>query len=124
MCHAGDTSQNLLWRLKNGEAPEGLSPDAVVILVGTNDLAKSFITKVSPVSQLSLAVRYAHAGFRFCTSRQAWLDNITFIHFHRSTSSRVQDSTGIFKSWSTLFIALYVSMPILQEILPSRSFML
>ena len=53
MPHAGDTSQNLLWRLKNGEAPEGLSPDAVVILVGTNDLSKSFITKVSLLSVLN-----------------------------------------------------------------------
>ena len=44
---AGDTSQNLLWRLKNGEAPEGLAPQAVVILIGTNDLSKSFGNKVS-----------------------------------------------------------------------------
>ncbi|KAK9861265.1 hypothetical protein WJX84_008063 [Apatococcus fuscideae] len=43
---SGDTSQNLLWRLKNGEAPEGLAPQAVVILIGTNDLSKSFGNKL------------------------------------------------------------------------------
>ena len=35
---AGDTTQNLLWRLQNGEGSAALAPKVAVMLVGTNDL--------------------------------------------------------------------------------------
>lgn len=33
----GDTTQNLLWRIRNGEV-DGISPKAAVLLIGANDL--------------------------------------------------------------------------------------
>lgn len=36
----GDTTQNVLWRIENGEL-DGLSPKVVVLLVGVNDFAAS-----------------------------------------------------------------------------------
>lgn len=35
---AGDTSQNLMWRLMHGELPRASQPRLVALLVGTNDL--------------------------------------------------------------------------------------
>mmetsp|Transcript_40344 Transcript_40344/g.48899 ORF Transcript_40344/g.48899 Transcript_40344/m.48899 type:complete len:271 (-) Transcript_40344:217-1029(-) len=35
---AGDNTPHLLWRLKDGELAEGLSPKVVVVLIGTNDV--------------------------------------------------------------------------------------
>lgn len=37
--YAGDTTANLLWRIRNGEA-DGISPKAAVILIGANNLGK------------------------------------------------------------------------------------
>lgn len=36
---AGDRAEHLLWRLRNGEGPKGLSPSRILILIGTNDVA-------------------------------------------------------------------------------------
>jgi lysophospholipase L1-like esterase len=34
----GDTTQSLLWRLENGHWPAGLQPQAIVLLIGTNNI--------------------------------------------------------------------------------------
>ena len=36
---AGDQTMHLLWRVQNGEGPRGLGPQAVFLLIGTNDVA-------------------------------------------------------------------------------------
>lgn len=36
---SGDTTANLLWRIRHGELPRGLAPEKIVLLIGTNDLA-------------------------------------------------------------------------------------
>ena len=36
----GDQTQNVLWRILNGEV-EGLSPDLVVLKIGTNNIGKT-----------------------------------------------------------------------------------
>jgi lysophospholipase L1-like esterase len=36
---SGDVTQSLLWRLDNGHWPEALQPDAIVLLIGTNNIA-------------------------------------------------------------------------------------
>jgi beta-glucosidase len=38
---AGDTTQNVLWRLNNGEFPAGMSPKWVMILIGTNNIGSA-----------------------------------------------------------------------------------
>lgn len=37
---AADRTAHLLWRLQNGELPEGLKAKVVVVLIGTNDLGQ------------------------------------------------------------------------------------
>jgi len=37
---AGDTAPNVLWRLRNGEVPDGFNPDVWWISLGMNDLAR------------------------------------------------------------------------------------
>jgi lysophospholipase L1-like esterase len=37
---SGDTTANLLWRLRNGEI-DGIAPKVVIILIGTNDTARN-----------------------------------------------------------------------------------
>lgn len=36
---SGDTTQSVLWRLENGHWPAGLRPAAIVLLIGTNNIA-------------------------------------------------------------------------------------
>lgn len=123
-CHAGDTSQNLLWRLKNGEAPEGLSPDAVVILVGTNDLSKSFITKVRALTVFpSAACTVDCSRLLFCTSRLL----AKTCAERGSQGSRISKSPQIkqktqlwgqrfqLASWITLFDACWASVLIDEQ---------
>lgn len=38
---AGDETRNLLWRIRNGELPETLSPSVFWVLIGTNDMDTS-----------------------------------------------------------------------------------
>ena len=35
---SGDATQSLLWRLENGHWPAGLRPDAIILLIGTNNI--------------------------------------------------------------------------------------
>ena len=35
---AGDSTANLMWRLQNGEAPQGLRAGALVLHIGSSDL--------------------------------------------------------------------------------------
>ncbi|AHF90971.1 GDSL family lipase [Opitutaceae bacterium TAV5] len=37
----GDTTQNLLWRIQNNDGLKGLSPEVVVVLIGTNNFGFS-----------------------------------------------------------------------------------
>lgn len=39
---AGDTSNNLWWRIKNGELPTNHMPKVVVLMVGANDLTAAY----------------------------------------------------------------------------------
>ena len=39
---AGDTSNNLWWRIKNGELPVNHMPKVVVLMVGANDLTAAY----------------------------------------------------------------------------------
>lgn len=51
---AGDTTQTLLWRLRQGGWPAALRPRAVVVLVGTNNAA--FGWHAAPTAQAILSV--------------------------------------------------------------------
>ncbi|CAN0449142.1 unnamed protein product, partial [Ectocarpus sp. 8 AP-2014] len=35
---AGDQTQHLLWRLQNGELPDVLQPESILVAIGTNNL--------------------------------------------------------------------------------------
>lgn len=37
---AGDRAMNLLWRIRNGEGPEGMKTKVIVVLIGTNDIGR------------------------------------------------------------------------------------
>ena len=39
---SGDTSNNLWWRIKNGELPSNHMPKVVVLMVGANDLTAAY----------------------------------------------------------------------------------
>ena len=38
----GDTSNNVWWRIKNGELPKNHMPKVVVLMVGANDLTAAY----------------------------------------------------------------------------------
>ena len=42
---SGDTSPNLLWHLENGILPETLNPKVWLVLIGTNNLGRTFCSK-------------------------------------------------------------------------------
>ena len=42
---SGDTSTNLLWHLENGMLPDTLNPKVWLVLIGTNDLGRTFCSK-------------------------------------------------------------------------------
>ena len=44
---SGDRTQHVLWRLRNGES-ENLKPDAVVLLIGTNNVPRAADARNSP----------------------------------------------------------------------------
>ncbi|CAN0227313.1 unnamed protein product, partial [Hapterophycus canaliculatus] len=35
---SGDQTQHLLWRLQNGELPDELQPEVILVAIGTNNL--------------------------------------------------------------------------------------
>jgi lysophospholipase L1-like esterase len=39
---SGDTSQNLLWRIQNGELPDNLQAPVIWLLIGTNDFGRTW----------------------------------------------------------------------------------
>jgi len=43
---SGDTSPNLLWRIKNGEFPEKINPKVIWLLIGTNDIGNTWCSPV------------------------------------------------------------------------------
>ncbi|PSC70716.1 SGNH hydrolase [Micractinium conductrix] len=65
---AGDQAVHLLWRLAEGEGPEGLNPKVITLMICTNDLAH--LTHVYPGSDarvghiISLAVQQVVAELR------------------------------------------------------------
>mmetsp|Transcript_20608 Transcript_20608/g.45136 ORF Transcript_20608/g.45136 Transcript_20608/m.45136 type:complete len:310 (-) Transcript_20608:349-1278(-) len=58
---AADRTPHLLWRLQNGELPEGLKARVVVILIGTNDLGqKEPATAQETIKGIKGIVDYVH----------------------------------------------------------------
>lgn len=41
---AGDRSAHLLWRVQNGEGPQGVNISLIVTLIGTNDVKRMYKT--------------------------------------------------------------------------------
>ncbi len=55
----GDTTAHLLWRMQNGEL-DGLTPKAVVILIGANNMGRVHWTAPQTVAGISAVVDEAH----------------------------------------------------------------
>jgi lysophospholipase L1-like esterase len=57
--YSGDQTQNVLWRLQHGEV-EGLSPKNIVLLIGTNNTARSEQTSVQVSAGVIAVVAELH----------------------------------------------------------------
>ena len=65
---AGDTTLNLLWRVRNGEGP-AFSPKVAVVLIGTNDLTNPIYALVSIPFRKGLQIHCpVQLGFFNCSS--------------------------------------------------------
>ena len=58
----GDTTQNLLWRLDNGDVG-ALKPKVVVVLIGTNNLGRENATAAEAARGVEAVVRKLRAAF-------------------------------------------------------------
>ena len=64
----GDTSNNILWRIRHGEL-DGVQPKVIVLLAGTNDLGAAFEHHADPDRTVAAVVGSIQVLLRECRSR-------------------------------------------------------
>jgi lysophospholipase L1-like esterase len=55
---SGDTSTNLLFHLQNGMLPDSLNPGVWMILIGTNDMGRTFCSKEATLKGILNVIHY------------------------------------------------------------------
>ncbi|CAM9851230.1 unnamed protein product [Ascophyllum nodosum] len=55
----GDQTQHLLWRLQNGELPDVLQPESILVAIGTNNLGSGMDAQ-DTVGGIKAVVKYVH----------------------------------------------------------------
>lgn len=65
MCLAtGDTAENLIWRLRNGEFPPKMAPKAAIVMIGVNNIRQT-IKRGYPFGMVSSLLPACHSPGHF-----------------------------------------------------------
>ncbi len=75
---SGDCTENILWRVLNGELPDGFNPAVIFIQVGTNDLVRRRFRTALEVNSIAI-ISKKHICLLFVLGVVVWRVKTTCI---------------------------------------------